>query len=81
MIIFVPFSVSGNSISIVATHMSLLTDLYTFISFKSKKTRMARKFFIFQNFEDCQFSNLHSFTDYLMLTNFITVSYWTLLAL
>ena len=31
--------------------MSLFTDLFAFISFKSKKTRMARKFVIFQNFE------------------------------
>ena len=31
--------------------MSLFTDVFAFISFKSKKTRMARKFVIFQNFE------------------------------
>ena len=31
--------------------MSLFTDLFAFISFKSKKTRMARKIVIFQNFE------------------------------
>ena len=31
--------------------MSLFTDLFAFISFKSNKTRMARKIVIFQNFE------------------------------
>ena len=31
--------------------MSLFTDLFAFISFKGKKTRMARKFVIFQHFE------------------------------
>ena len=51
MVIFLKLSVSGNVISIVATHMSLFTDLFAFISFKSKKTRMARKFIIFQNCE------------------------------
>ena len=51
MVFFLQFSVSGNAISIVATHMSLFTDLFAFISLKSKKTRMARKFVIFQNFE------------------------------
>ena len=51
MVIFLQFSVSGNAISIVATHMSLFTDLFAFISFKSKTTRMAGKFVIFQNFE------------------------------
>ena len=51
MVIFLQFSVSGNAISIVATHMSLFTDLFAFISIKSKKTRMARKFVFFQNFE------------------------------
>ena len=51
MVIFLQFSVSGNAISITATHMSLFTDLFAFISFKSKKTGMARKFVIFQNFE------------------------------
>ena len=51
MVIFLQFSVLGNAISIVATHMILFTDLFAFISFKSKKTRMARKIFIFQNFE------------------------------
>ena len=50
MVIFLPFSVSGNAISIVATLMSLFTDLFVFISFKSKKTRMARKFVIFSKF-------------------------------
>ena len=90
MVIFLQFSVSGNAISIVATHMSLLTYLFALISFKSKKTRMARKFVIFQNFEklsffkilkNCQFSNLHIFTVYQMITNFITVVYLTLLSL
>ena len=51
MVIFLQFSVSSNAISIVATHMSLFTDLFAIISFKSKKTPMARKFVIFQNFE------------------------------
>ena len=49
--IFLQFSVSGNAILIVATHIILFTDLFAFISFKSKKTRMARKIVIFQNFE------------------------------
>ena len=49
--IFLQFSVSGNAISIVATHMSLFTDLFAFTSFKSRKTRMAKKIVIFQNFE------------------------------
>ena len=51
MVVSLQFSISGNAISIVATHMSLFTDLFAFISLKSKKTRMARKFVIFQNFE------------------------------
>ena len=51
MVIFLQFSVSGNACSIVATHLSLFTDLFAFISFKSKTTRMARKIVIFQNFE------------------------------
>ena len=50
MVIFQQFSVSGNAILIVATHMILFTDLFAFISFKSKKTRMARKKVIFQIF-------------------------------
>ena len=49
MVIFLKFCVSGNAILIVATHMSLLTDLFAFISFKSRKTRMAEK--------NCHFSN------------------------
>ena len=49
MVICLQFSVSGNAISIEATHMILFTDLFAFISFKSKKTRMARKIVIFQN--------------------------------
>ena len=51
MVIFLQFSDSGKAISIVATHNILLTDLFAFISFKSKKTQMARKIVIFQNFE------------------------------
>ena len=51
MVIFLQFSVSGNAISIVASHKILLTDLFAFISFKKKKTQMARKIVIFQNFE------------------------------
>ena len=51
MVIFLQFSVWGNAISIVATHMNLFTDLFASISFKSKKTGMARNFVIFQNFE------------------------------
>ena len=50
-VFFLQFSVSGNAIVIVATHMILFTDLFAFISFKSKKTLMARKIIIFQNFE------------------------------
>ena len=48
MVIFLQFSVSGNAISIVATNMILFTDLFAFISFKSKKTQMARKIVNFQ---------------------------------
>ena len=51
MVIFLQFSVSGNAISIVATHKILLTALFAFISFRSKKTQMARKIVIFENFE------------------------------
>ena len=51
MVIFLQFSVSGNAISIVATHMILFTYLFAFNSLKSKKTQMARKIVIFQNFE------------------------------
>ena len=51
MVIFLKFSVSGNAISIVATHISLFTDLFAFISFKSRETRMAEKIVIFQNFK------------------------------
>ena len=43
IVIFLQFSVSGYAISIVATHMSLFIDLFAFISFKSRKTRMAKK--------------------------------------
>ena len=82
MVIFLQFSVSGNAISIVATHLSLFTDLFAFISFKSKKTRMARKIVIFfKILKNCQFSKLHIITDYQIITNFITVSHWTLPAL
>ena len=60
MVIFLQFSVLGNAISIVATHMILFTDIFAFISFKSKKTRKARKnCHFFKNFRNCQFSNLH----------------------
>ena len=48
MVIFMTFSVSGNAVSIVATHMSLFPDLFAFISFESRKTRMAEKIVIFQ---------------------------------
>ena len=48
MVIFLKFSISDNAISIVATHISLFTDLFAFISFKSRKTRMADKTVIFQ---------------------------------
>ena len=51
MVICLKFSVSGNAISIVATHMSLFTDLFAFISFKSRKTRMAEKIVILQKFQ------------------------------
>ena len=48
MVIFLQFSVSGNAISIITTHVILFTDLFAFISFKSRKTRMAEKIVIFQ---------------------------------
>ena len=64
MVIFLKFSVSGNAISIVATHMSLFTDLFAFISFKSRLIHR---------------TPLHIFTDYQKVTNFITVLYWTLI--
>ena len=79
MEIFLKFSVSGNAISIVVTHMSLFTDLFAFISFKSRKTRMAKKIVLFKKLKNCQYSNLHIFTDYQKVTNFITVLYWTLI--
>ena len=66
MVIFQHFSVSGNAISIVATHISLFTDLFAFISFKSKKTRMARKIVIFINFQILsifKFANFHSLSN------------------
>ena len=81
MVIFLQFSVSGNAISIVATHMSLFTDLFAFISFKVGRLERLKKLSFFKNFKNCQFSNLHIFTDYQKVTNFITVLYWTLLAL
>ena len=79
--IFLQFSVSGNAISIVATHMILFTGLFAFISFKSKKTQWLEKLSFFKILKNCQFSNLHIFTDYQKVTNFITVLYLTLLAL
>ena len=81
MVIVLQFSVSGNAISIVATHMSLFTDSFACISFKSRKTRMAKKSSFFKILKNCQFSNLHIFKDYQIVTNFITVLYWALLAL
>ena len=82
MVIFLKFSVSGNAISIEATHMSLFTELFAFISFKSRKTRMAKKkLSFFQFFKNCKFSKLHIFTDYHKVNNFNTVLFWTLLAL
>ena len=50
MVIILQFSVSGNEISIEATHMILIADLFAFIFFKSKKTRMARKIVFFSKF-------------------------------
>ena len=62
--------------------MIMFTDLFAFISFKCKKTRMSRKFVIFQNFEKLPiFKFAYFFRDYQILTNFITVSYWTLIVL
>ena len=55
MVIFLQFSVLGNAFSIVATHMTLFSDLSAFISFKSENTRLARKIVIFQNFEKLSF--------------------------
>ena len=81
IVIFLRFSVSGYAISIIATHMSLFIDLFAFISFKSKKTRMAKKMSFFKILKNCQFSKWHIFRDYQMLTNFITGLYLTLLAL
>ena len=66
MVIFLHFSVSGNAISIVATHISLFTDLFAFISFKSKKTRMARKIVIFINF---QILSIFKFANFYSLSN------------
>ena len=59
MVILLQFSVSGYAISIVATHMSLFIDLFAFSSFKSRKTRMAKKMSFFKILKNCQFSNLH----------------------
>ena len=60
MVIFLQFSVSGNAISIVATRMSLFTDLFAFISFKSRKTRMARKFVIIEKLSIFKFAYFYS---------------------
>ena len=61
--------------------MSLFTDSYAFISFKSKKTRMARKIVIFQNLEKLPIFKIAYFLGYQIINNFIPVVYWTLLAL
>ena len=66
MVIFLHFSVSGNAISIVATHISLFTDLFAFISFKRKKTRMARKILIFIN---VQILSIFKFAIFYSLSN------------
>ena len=83
MVIFLHFSVSGNAISIVATHISLFNDFFAFISFKSKKTRLARKsvshFYKFSNIVNFQICIFLQFIKY--KPTFITVSYWTLLVL
>ena len=81
MVIFLQLFDSGNAISIVATHMSLFIDLFAFISFKSRKTQWLKKIVISKILKNCQFSNLHIFRDYQMLTNFTSDLYWTLLAL
>ena len=73
MVIFLQFFVSSNAISIVETHMTLFTILFAFIFFTSRKTRMARKLSFFKILKNCQFSNLHIFTDYQKVTNFIPV--------
>ena len=78
MVIFLQFSVSGNAISIVATHKILLTDLFPS---KVRRLKWLEKLSFFKIFKNCQFSNLHIFTDYQKVTNFITVLYWKLLAL
>ena len=72
MVIFLQFSVSGNAISILATHMSLLTDLFAFISFKSRKPRKARKIVIFQNFEKL---SIFKFAYFYRLSNSIQFFY------
>ena len=64
MVIFLQFSVSGYAISIVATYMSLSIDLFAFISFKSRKTRIAKIMSFFKILKNFQFSNLHIFRDY-----------------
>ena len=56
MVICLKFSVSGNAISIVAKHMSLFTDLFAFVSFKSRKTRMAEK--------NCHFSKISKIVNF-----------------
>ena len=75
MVMFLQFSVLGNAILIVATHMILFSDLFAFISSKVRRLEWLEKVSFFKILKNCQFSNLHIFRDYQMQTNFITVSY------
>ena len=80
MVIFLKLLVSGNAILNVATHMSLI--YLFFMAFPSKVGR-------FEWLESCDFLKFQNwlififsyFSGYQILTTFITVFYWTLLAL
>ena len=80
MVIFLQFSVSGNAISIVATQMILFTDYLHLFPSKVRRLKWLEKLSFFKILKNCQFSNLHIFTDYQKVTNFSTVLYCPLLA-
>ena len=61
MVFFLQFSVSGNAISIIATHMILFTDLFPS---KVRRLEWLENLSFLKILKNCQFSNLHIFTDY-----------------
>ena len=58
--------------------MSRFSDLFAFISFKSKKTRMARKIVVFQNIEKLSIFKFAYFYRLSNTKNVITFSYCSL---